>query len=105
MPVPENVLEVAELVVNVPADDVSQLPVDIVVVAPASNTVFAPDVVKLLAPKVSVPVLVAVKVPEIVKLAENVVEMAELTVKLFAVSSMLIVPPDTFTTTVEVPTV
>lgn len=105
LPVPENVLEVDELVVNVPAEDVSHEPVDIVVVALASSTVFAPEVVKLLAPKVNVPALVAVKVPEIVKLAEKVVEMDELMVKLFAVSSMFMVPPEVSTTTVDVPVV
>jgi hypothetical protein len=104
LPFPLNVTD--ELVaVKVVAEDVSQKPVDMVIVAEAKVIVAAPLEVRLLAPNVSVPALVAVNVPDQVKLAANVVLIPELTVKLFAVSSMLTVPPDAAITTVEIPTV
>lgn len=100
---PENVID--ELVsVNPVIKDVSQLPVDIVMVAePAVRVEPAVDV-RLLAPKIAV-ALDSVNVPDHTKELPKVVLIALLTVKLLAVSSIEIVPPETLTTTVDVPTV
>lgn len=103
-PVPENVTD--ELVaVKLPEgmDAVSQDPVLIVIAAEANVRTAAPKEVRLLAPKATV-ALVIVIVPENVKLATKVVLIPLSTVKLFAVSSMLIVPPEVSTSTVDVPT-
>jgi hypothetical protein len=102
-PVPENVtLEPVE--VNEVADDVSQFPVPIVIVADPNVMVAAPDDVRLLAPKDTV-ALVKVSIPDQVRDTPNVVLIPEFTVISFAVSSIETVPPETLTTTKEVPTV
>ena len=103
-PVPEKVTD--ELVaVKLPElmEEVSQLPVLMVIVDEAKVITAAPEEVRLLAPNATVPALVKVSVPENVRLLPIVVLMAELTVRLLAVSSMLMVPLDTFTTMVDVP--
>jgi hypothetical protein len=102
-PVPENVtLEPVD--VKDEAEEVSQFPVLIVMVAEPNVIVAAPEDVRLFTPKVTV-ALVRVSVPDHVKEFPNVVLIPEFTVTLLAVSSIEMVPPDTFTTTVEVPTV
>lgn len=107
VPVPENVTD--ELVaVKLPevTEDVSQLPVLIIMVEEANViTATPPEDVRLLAPNAIVPALVKVKVPDHVRLTPIVVFIPELTVKLFAVSSIDIVPPEALTTIVDVPTV
>lgn len=86
--------------------DVSHEPVDIVtVVVPLLvQAAEAPDDVRLLAPKATVAPDTVI-VPLHVREFPMVVLMVELTVRLFAVSSMEIVPPEVLTVTVEVPTV
>lgn len=87
-------------------DAVSQLPVLIVIVAEAKvMTAAPPEDVKLLTPNASVPTLVAVNVPDHMKLFPKVMLIPALTVRLLAVSSMETVPPEAFTTIVDVPTV
>ncbi len=103
LPVSEKVIP--ELVaVNVVHAELLHEPVDIVIVADANVIVAVPEQVRLLAPNAAV-ALVNVNVPENVSALPNVVLIAELTVTLLTVSSMETVPPETFTTMVDVPTV
>lgn len=102
LPVPENVT-VDVVAVNVVADEVSQLPELIVIVAEARVMVAAPLDVRLLAPKAMVPAFVKVRTPLHVSEPANVVEIVGFTVRLFTVCVTLIVPPETSTTTVDVP--
>jgi hypothetical protein len=90
--------------VNEVADEVSQLPVLIVMVADPNVMVAAPDDVRLFPPKETV-ALVSVRIPDHVRGFPNVVLIPEFTVTSLAVSSIEIVPPDTFTTIEDVPTV
>jgi hypothetical protein len=101
--VPENVTD-EPVNVNPVIDDVSQEPVDMVMVDDEAVRVAAAVDVRLLVPNVTV-ALERVKVPAQVSEFPNVVFIDVLTVILFAVSSMLIVPPDVSTIISDVPTV
>jgi hypothetical protein len=103
LPVSENVTDDA-VAVNVVHAVVLHEPVDIVIVADPNAIVATPEHVRLLAPNVAV-ALVNVRVPENVRELPNVVLIAVLTVTLFAISSIEIVPAETLIAIVDVPTV
>jgi len=98
---PEKVI-VEEVAVKLTADAVSHDPAALTV-AEAMATVAAPEEVRL--PAKEGEEEVRVRVPENVRLPVNVVEMPLFTVRLSTVWGRLTVPPDAFTTTVEVPAV